>query len=159
MTPTQLATLGAAIAADRELNALPNTQDGAYDIAERLNVAASPDFIVWKSLVSITEIGERMDGGEVETLTAGEASRMLMKGRYSMEGVNPSVRDNRTFFDRVFSGDSRAKTRASLSVLWRRKATEGEAIFAVGVGSNADPATMAHEGRINYGDVFAARAL
>lgn len=44
LTPSQYATLGAYIAATPALNSIPNTPDGAYEIAEILNTPTVPGY-------------------------------------------------------------------------------------------------------------------
>ena len=56
LTTAQLATLRADIAADGVLNAIPNTPDGAYAIADAYNLLAVPTFTVWCSTVATDDI-------------------------------------------------------------------------------------------------------
>lgn len=157
MTADELTVLAAAIAADAELSAFSETHKGAYGIAELLNTTAVPDFTVWRSNVSITEIGETLDGAEVEGLTTAQSNRMMIGGTYAVDGVNASISKSRSFFDSLFSTAEGAVTGPALAMLWRRLATRGEVIFATGSGTEADPATLGREGNISYREVFAAR--
>lgn len=157
LTPAQQTTLKAAILADGTLNAFPNTSDGAAGIAALLNVDSSPAFIVWKTNVSLTEVGDHIDGVELSNLTTAESNRMQVIASYSVDGVNPSVIDRRAMFDDIFNGAGGATTQASLLALWKRTATAGEKIFATGTGSDADPATLDFEGQLSYQDITTAR--
>ena len=54
--PVALAALKAHILADSALNAHPNTPDGAFAIADAMNLAANPDYWVWRTSVPKKEI-------------------------------------------------------------------------------------------------------
>ena len=157
LTTAQLATLKADILADGTLNAQPNNSDGAFTIAAAYNSAASPNFTVWKTMVSINDVGKKFNGSELAGLTTGNQSRLQTLAAYLASGVNPSLIDNRLFFDDVFSGAGGANTRANLLALWKRLATRGEKLFATGTGSDPSPATLTFEGNLNYQDVLTAR--
>jgi len=159
MTPAQLQTLKTDILADPALSSQPNTPDGNDAIARAYNANASPDFTVWKTNVTINEVGKKFNGTELAGLTTGNQTRLQTLAQYLAGGVNPSLPDNRAFFDDVFSGAGGTNTRANLLALWKRLATRAEKLFATGTGSNASPATMTWEGAISYQDVTAARNL
>ena len=55
MTSAQLATLKAHIDASSDLNVFPNNSDGAVEIAKLLDLAASPDYYVWRTNVTRQE--------------------------------------------------------------------------------------------------------
>lgn len=157
LTTAQLATLKADILADPVLAAKPLNSDGAFDIAKAYNLAASPAFTVWKTLVPIGEVGKAFSGSELAGLTTGNQSRLQTLAQYLADGVNPSILENRQFFDDVFSGAGGVNTRAKLLALWKRLATRGEKLFATGTGSDASPATLVFEGQISYQEVEQAR--
>lgn len=56
LSPTQYATLRAAIQADPVLNAIPIGGDGDIAIAEAFNALATPDFLVWRPDVPVRDI-------------------------------------------------------------------------------------------------------
>jgi hypothetical protein len=157
MTPAQYATLKAAILADSTLAALPITDNGSSQIADAMNQIAVPDFVVWKTNVSITAVGDAINGGELSGLTTLNSTRLQTIALYSTNGVNPSIADRRQFFDDVFSGAGGALTRAKLLTLWKRLALRIEKVYAVGTGTDASPATLSFEGTITYRDVTTAR--
>ena len=157
LTPAQQATLKAAIEADGTLNAFPNDGDGAFAIAQLLNQPFNPAWTVWKTFVSLTEVGNNFDGAEVEGLTTAESNRLQVMAGYSADGINPSLLDRRAFFAGVFSGAGGTVTRPKLDALWRRLATYGEKIFSTGTGTSVSPATLTFEGSLSYQDVLAAR--
>lgn len=153
LTPAQQITLKAAVIADVQLNAFPRTQDGAYAIASLLNQAASPSFTAWKTNVAINDVGKAFNGTELAGLTTGNQSRLQTIALYLAGGVNPSLADNRAFFDDVFSGAGGTATRAKLLILWKRLATRVEKIFATGTGTDIAPATLVFEGTVSGTDV------
>lgn len=157
MTSAQLTTLKAAIDADGVMSAYPIRDDGYYDLAIYLNQTATPAFTVWKTNVPLSEVGRKFNGAELGGLTTANHTRLQTIGTFLIEGVNPSLADNRAFFDDVFSGAGGANTRAALLALWKRAATRVEKIFAVGAGSDASPATMGFEGPVSPTDVQLAR--
>lgn len=157
LTVQQQATVKADILANPDLNAQPNNSDGAFEIARLYNLNAAPNFTVWKSAVTIGEVGQKINGTELAGLTTANNTRLQTLAMYLAGGVNPSIPDNRQFFDDVFSGAGGANTRANLLVLWKRLATRIEKLFATGTGSDPSPATLIFEGPISYQDVGAAR--
>lgn len=158
MTSQQLVTLKADILADPVLAAQPNNSDGDFAIAAAYNLQASPAFIVWKTLVSITQVGGNIVATELAGLTSLNLTRLQTIVTFLGDGVNPSLSDIRAFFDDVFSGSGGTGTRAKLLALWKRSATRFEKKFATGTGSDASPATMVLEGPLQPDDVRAARA-
>jgi hypothetical protein len=156
LTPAQQATLKADIQADAAFNSLPQNSDGAFAIAEAYKLLASPDWTVWKSNVTINEVGKKFNGSELAGLTTGNQTRLQTLAQYLAGGVNPSLLDNRQFFDDVFSGAGGAVTRANLLILWKRLANRAEKLFSTGTGSNSAPATMTFEGTLSYQDVLQA---
>jgi hypothetical protein len=157
LTAPQLATLRAAIDADQVLAAFPNNPDGHIEVAKAFNASASPSFTVWKSNVSINDVGKAFNGSELAGLTTGNQTRLQTIALYLAGGVNPSIASNRAFFDDVFSGAGGTNTRAALLALWKRLATRGEKLYATGTGSDASPATLVVEGAISARDVEEAR--
>ena len=157
LTTAQQAALKAAILADPVLNAFPNTGDGAYAIRDLLIKEFTPDFIVWKSKVPIGAIGVGFNSAELGGLTTANTNRLIALAHYLLDGINPSIPANRAFFDDIFNGAGGVLTRASLAVLWKRKATYIEKILASGTGTDALPATMLFEGGLSHDEVFAAR--
>lgn len=157
LTPAQKTTLKADIIANPDLNSKPNNTDGAFDIAALYNLNATPSFTVWKTNVSIDDVGKKLNGTELAGLTTANNTRLQTIAIFLAGGVNPAVPDNRQFFDDVFSGAGGTNTRANLLVLWKRLASRVEKLYATGTGSDASPATMTFEGPISYQDVDQAR--
>ena len=157
LTPAQRQTLKAAINAVPEWAALSNNEDTADFISKELDKAAAPTFSVWRTSVALSEVAGNVDGVELVGLTAIKLAAyqsLLLAG-----SVNPSNARLRAGFDQVFSAAGGNTTRPLLLALWKRVATAGEKIFAVGAGSDASPATLVIEGIISRLDVVEARAL
>lgn len=157
LTAEQETTIKADIIAQGDLNVFPNNTDGAYSIAQLYNAQATPTFTVWKTNVSINEVGKKFVGTELAGLTTGNQTRLQTLAAYLASGVNPSLIDNRNFFDDVFSGAGGTNTRASLLALWKRTATRLEKLLTTGTGSDAVPATLGFEGQVSYQDIHKAR--
>jgi len=165
LTSAQLVTLKADIAANtnttttypgvqiKDLNLLNG--DHADAIAKWYNTTASPDFVVWRSNVPISEVGKSFNGTELAGLTTGNQTRLQTLALYFADGVNPSLADVRSFFDDVFSGAGGTTTRANLAVTWKRLANRVEKVLASGTGTTQSPATMGFEGTITYQDLHA----
>lgn len=165
LTPAQSATLKTDIAANTnqingvQIKDMPNNSDANDAIAKWYSGQASPDFTVWKSNVPITEVGRKFNGAELAGLTTANVGRLQCIALYSASGVNPSLADQRAFFDDVFSGAGGVVTRPALLVLWKRLAKRIEKLLSTGTGSDASPATMVFEGSITLTDVETARNL
>lgn len=61
MELAQLQALKAYIDADPVLSAIPNTNDGAYQVRDALNALASPTYTVWKTNASVDDIFDAID--------------------------------------------------------------------------------------------------
>lgn len=162
LTPQQLTALKADILADAVLAALPNTPDGNTAIAAAYALAAAPDFWVWRSFVSDTEIYE----ATTEGLTW---SWSIFIGRSQGErdawhcmvgtkgGINPSLVNVRAAVTDIFSGAGGVAQRTYLTTIGRRLATRIEKLLASGTGSTAAPAVLGFEGMLSADDVQQAR--
>ena len=139
------------------LNAFPNNPDGAFEIAAAYNALASPAYTVWKTRVTIGEVGKKFNGTELAGLSTLNNTRLQTLAVFLVDGVNPSLPDNRQFFDDIFSGAGGVTTRANLLALWKRLASRIEKLLATGTGSDASPAILGFEGTISYNDVHDAR--
>lgn len=157
LTPAQMATVKADILANNDLNTQPNNTDGAFEIARLYNLQASPAWTVWKTNVSLNDIGKKFNGTELAGLTTGNQTRLQTIAAYLIGGVDPSIIDNRAFFDDVFSGAGGTNTRAALLALWKRTSTRFEKLLSTGTGSDAVPATLGYQGVVSYQDIQAAR--
>jgi len=158
LTPAQLATLKSDMAAN-----FPGLPD--EEAAAAYNVAASPDYWVWRNLVTESEVYESpsVDGtfwSWTIYIARSQAEREAWRQMVSMRGgLKPSLANVRIGVADIFSGAGGAAQRTHLLTVGRRKATRGEKLFAAGTGSTADPATMAVEGLITATNVSEARNL
>lgn len=157
LSPQNLATLKAAIGADQALAALPNNSDGAFAIAAALNQSAAPDFIVWKTSVTIDEIMRNgMDWARVDNLSVGKARIWDWLGRIgSFDASKVNVRAG---IEACWVGTAAdLAVRAAVYARCKRNASRVEKLLATGTGSDESPATMVAEGPINYQEVEASR--
>lgn len=163
LTPAQLATIKAAIVADGTLNAIPNNSDGNTEVAEALNLDASPAFWVWKSRVTESEYTAQ---ASVDATTwswpayiaRSQGERDGWQRMFSDGAVDPSQVNVRQGIADIFSGTGIAVTqRTHLLTVSRRNASRVEKLLATGTGSTAAPATMGFEGPITYFQVADAR--
>jgi hypothetical protein len=152
MTPQQLTTLKAAILADAAM--LVNVNSGNYRaVADALNVAASPAFIVWKTNVSVDEIMRNgMDWARVDNLTVGKARIWDWLGRLgTFDSSKPNIRVG---IDAAWVGTAAdLAVRAAIYIHCKRSASVAEKILATGTGNDAVPATMGFEGNVSERDV------
>lgn len=155
LTQPQRVTLKAAILADPVMAALA-AQGAPAAIAEALNTNADPVFVVWKTNVSVDEIMRNgMDWARVDNLSVGKARIWEWMGRLgAFNCARPNIRSG---IDATWAGTAADLTvRATVYTHCKRPATKLEKVFATGTGTDADPATMTVEGRIEWPDVQAA---
>jgi hypothetical protein len=95
MTPAQLLTLKAAIAAETDPTFVALRNAGATGaMADFYNVSHAT-FVVWKTFVSLNAIGDKINGVEWANLTQLNVSRLQCMSDYAPQGVNPSLSDRR----------------------------------------------------------------
>jgi hypothetical protein len=152
LTTAQLAVFKTDILADSTFNNLPHNDDGALVIRDAYNSVFVPNFTVWKTSVPIDQVGQHFNGTELAGLTTANNTRLQTIALY-LDYVNPTIADNRQFFDDVFSGAGGANTRAALLALWKRFALRIEKLFATGTGTDLSPATLVYEGTVSIADV------
>lgn len=162
LTPAQLTALKAAIAADQELAAIPQTTDGAIAVAQALNLPADPAWVVWRTSVSRQEILQNgFDWTRLDNLSVGKAR--VWNEIFAGEGetLNPSKANVRVGIESVWVGTAQdLAVRAAVYVHCKRNATRAQKIFSTGTGSDAVPATMNvginEEFQLNFNDVESA---
>lgn len=153
LSTAQNSTLAAFIAGDGTLNALPNTADGNAAVALALQAVASPDFFVWKSRMTRSEIYAALVWTEVVLLATGKQATFQML--LSEGTINPADPNIQAGFVAIFTSTT---TLTNLTTAARRKANRLEKLYATGTGSTGSPATMAIEGSVTYQDVAQARS-
>lgn len=157
LTTAQLSTLKAAISAETTpaFVGYRNANDKS-SMAAWYNGDSSPAYIVYKTNVAINEVGKKFNGTELAGVSSLNQTRLQTIGVFLAAGVNPSLADNRAFFDDVFSGAGGTTTRANLLALWKRTATRFEKLYATGNGADLTPSTLVVEGQINGKTITAA---
>lgn len=160
LTPAQAQTLAAAIAADPVLNAIPLGSDGDAAIAAAFNLAASPDFYVWRTNVPKSQVKDAIN--YTTFISRSQAERDAFTFMMSDNMINPSLPNIRTGVADIFSGSGAVPIaqRDALTAVFRRKATRAEKLFAntaAGNGAQATPANLVVEGNISGSDVALAR--
>lgn len=159
LTSAQLTTLKAAINAETDPAFVALRTAGSTGLmAEWYNVDST--FIVWKTRVSVEEVGDAIKSGAIVGLTSLKMQRLqLLTGDLSGGNINPSNADRRAGFDAIFDGvGDEATTRTQLAVLWKRAATRGEKVFATGTGTTGTPGNLVYEGSITDTDIVRALA-
>lgn len=162
LTPAQLATLKADIAANPDLASQPMNSDGDFEIARLLNLDATPTFFAWRSAVPMDEIMQNgFDWTRVDNLTVGKARIWdWMRGTGT---INPSQANVRAGILAVFGTAGDLSMRQSIFGHCQRPATRLEKLLAVsGNGTTVTeggigPATLGYEGSISYQQVAQAR--
>lgn len=164
LTPSQLTTLKAAILADPVLSAKPNNSDGWFDTAALLNQVATPNYFVWKTSVSVSEIIlNGFDWTRVDNLTVGKAR--IWEWMTQIGTINPSQANVRSGINACFSVQGAdAANRQAIYDHSNRLATRAEKLFASGSGTTPTdqgigPSTMTFEGNLSASDVEQARNL
>lgn len=163
LTQSQLTTLKAHI------EATPAYAQWVADsvwsaIADDLNLSTSPDFIVWKTSVTLDEIMQNgFDWTQVDNTTVGKARIWEWMFANESKAINPSKLNIRAGIDEAWKGTAAMlAVRASVYAHCKRAATKLEKLFATGTGSDASPATLANgasgyvEGEISSWEVQTA---
>ena len=165
LTITQKTTVKNDIAANSDLNILPNDEPGNYAIASLYNAEASPAFWVWKSAVTEEEIvGQPSVDNTLFSWSAyigrGQGERDGWMRLFRSGKVNPSMPNVQAAVLDIFSGVGTVAVaqRTHIQATFRRKATRLEKLLSTGTGSAGSPATMGFEGKIDLQDVADARA-
>ena len=142
-----------------QIKDIPNDGDGNLCVATWYNLLASPDFYTWHFNRS------RMDNRRAILNTAGAGNQLdsLTGGKRDSlfwcldDNIQPSLSSVRTTIDDLTGGQSILKS--AILDSFKRKATNGEKVFAVGTGSFASPADGAIEQLITATDVNSALNL
>ena len=154
LTTAQLQVLRTSILAEIDpIFATYRTQGSTGQMAEWFNQPSAT--VVWKTSVPKNEVGKAFQATALAAITAGNNDKLANFAAWN-DVIDPSRADQRGFFNDVFSVAAGATTRAALDELWRRFATRGERIFAVGTGTTLAPSTLEFEGQITNDDVVRA---
>jgi hypothetical protein len=124
-------------------------------VADYMNAASDPAFIVWKSFVSRDDVMlNGFDWTRVDNLSVGKAR--IWDWINQSGGFNPSKANIRAGIDATWTGTAAdLAVRAAVYVHCKRSASRVEKLFATGTGTTNDPATMAVEGALTSDDISA----
>jgi hypothetical protein len=182
LSAAQLAALKADIAANVntipagqpfagvQVKLVPATEEGNGVIAFWYNLAATPDYWVWRTFVPDAEIYETTTGDGTAWswsiyIARSQAERDAWRQMVNMKGgVNASLANVRAGVADIFSGAGGAAQRTHLLTVGRRLAGNAEKLFSAATaggvgqrGGTANPDTMAFEGPLTLTDVLNAR--
>lgn len=158
LTPEQQASLQSFVQADPTLGQLPSGNSSALQIANALNLPASPTFTVWKTAVTQDEIMQNgFDWVRVDNLSVGKARIWEWMFDNESTSINPSKANVRLGIDEMWKGTAAdLAVRAAVYAHCKRLANGIEKLLATGTGSDVSPATMGAEGELTYLDVVFA---
>lgn len=154
LTPAQQVTLKAAILANNDISGTIPGPDGAFAIADYLNIIASPAFIVWRSDVNPDEVMKNgMDWTQVDNLSVGKAR--IWEWLTKLGTINATKPNVRAGIDATWTGTAAMLlVRAAVYVHCKRSANRVEKLLATGTGTDLSPATMTYEGTVSYLDIM-----
>lgn len=157
LTGEQQLVLKSFVEADPVLSLLPHDNGGALEIANTLNMQASP-WTVWKTAVTQDEIMQNgFDWTQADNLSVGQARIWEWLFDNDSKSINPSKTNVRLGITECWKGTT-AKVAVATAVFvhCKRFANGIEKILSTGTGSDESPATMGAEGTLNYLNVFSA---
>jgi hypothetical protein len=123
---------------------------------DAFNALVSPDFIVWKTSVTSSEVMlNGFDWTRVDNLSIGKSR--IWEWMFQFGTIDASKPNIRAGIDATWVGTAAdLAVRAAVYVHCKRSATLAEKLLATGTGSDASPATMEFEGQLTTDDVVAA---
>lgn len=154
LTNAQLLVLKAAILNESDPTFVGyRTANDKPSMAAWFNADSSPAFIVWKTSVTVAQVGQAMLSSDVANLTTANTNRLQVMAAFSGGAFNPSIADVRAGFDSVFSVAGASGTRAALLALYKRTARRIEKLYATGTGTDVSPGTLVFEGTVDGGHI------
>ena len=163
LTSEQNAAIKADILANPDLNAIPNTQDGAFAIADLYKQVVVPSFFIWRPEGQL--VAEIMSNGfdwvRVDNLTVGRAR--IWDYMRDIGTINGSKANQRAGVLAAFNQAADLAMRLAIFGHLQRPATRIEKLFATGAGTTTTdqavgPATTTWTvGAPSYSDIFNAR--
>jgi hypothetical protein len=178
LTPSQLATLNTAIQNDPVLNAIPNTENGAQEIASAFNQLASPDFWVWRPFTSVDDILDQIVWGAFTPLDAPDGTaawtnrslacqgkqfnlQNLVLGRGQLAtgraNIRSGLQDSTTNLPAGLGGNVQSAGWVNIRNAIMRRATRAERLLATGTGSTGSPGSIAEDITVTRDDILNAR--
>lgn len=163
LSDAQKALLRDHIIASGDLNIYPNSNDGNIEVKNLLNLQAAPDFYVWRSEVSRSEV-YNLTSAEATTWNwttyknQGATEQNAWTQMFMGDRADFSKPNLRAGIAAIFTGSAQANAqRDHCLAMGKRLAKRGEKVLGTGTGSLAVPATMTFEGSLTADDVEQAR--
>lgn len=159
LTTEQLATFKAAFLAETDPELVAYRTNGQTPlIAAWYNRPAVPAHIVWRTSVTQDEIMQNgFDWTRVDNLSVGKARIWEWLFDNEAHSFNPSKANVRAGIEATWVGTAAdLAVRAAVYTHCKRSATRIEALFAVGVGTDASPSTLVFDGQLPEYDVTLA---
>ena len=161
LTTEQLHVFRAALLAETDPDLVFRRDNGqAGRVAEWYNEPRVPSLIVWKTSLQLEEITSNgFDWVRVDNLSVGKARIWEWMFGGEDNSINPSKPNIRAGIAEVWKGTA-ADLAVQATVLnhCKRGTSRIEALFAVGTGTAAAPATMGFEGLLTEMDISLATA-
>ena len=159
LTPEQIPVFRAALYAVTDPEFVGYREAGmARPMTEWWNRPADPPKTVWKSNLELEEITSNgFDWVRVDNLSVGKARIWEWMFGNENKSINPSKPNIRAGIAEVWKGTA-ADLAVQATVLnhCKRGTSRIEALFAVGTGTDAAPATMGFEGLLTEMDISLA---
>jgi hypothetical protein len=133
---------------------VPNATEHTAQAA--LNSLASPDYYIYKGMLTPEEVGSKIQLDDVGNMTVGDVDKLNAFFRLRPGGFNASDVNDRSGFNNVLSAAAADDSQQALIVLWRRLATNYENLFATGNGAIGTPSTAVLIGPISLDDTINA---
>ena len=176
MTPAQLTTLGAYIAAQPDLNTYQLGLDQAYAIASLLNQPST--FVVWATTTSAANMSDAIVWADLTPTDAPDGTQVWLDRAMACQGKQFNLQILLASRDQISTGKANVRAGfqdaltnvpsgvggALVSAGWvtmktvmQRNASRVESVFATGTGTTASPGALVWEGQIDPQTVQAAR--
>lgn len=121
-------------------------------VAAFYNQTATPDFIVWKPTLAISDVLDNFiadDWTAMDNLTVGQ-DRIWVNLK-EVGSLKPASSAHRAALTECWKGTAaKVAVKDRILNMGKRTANNVEKLLATGTGSQADPATMGHEGGIEW---------
>ncbi len=148
LTPAQQTALKTYINGQADLSAAVAIRDWPA-VAIALNQPSNPALYVYKSSVSLGEIGRAMLQADIANLTTANTSRLQVIAQFADAGRVVPTADMQSGFASIFSVSGASGTRANLTALWQRQALRIEGVLATCPCTSATPGALNYEGTIS----------
>lgn len=143
LSPAQATALRTNILASEFAAQCQPFGDGPTDIASAYNLPASPAFVVWRTNVTVSEIGNAWVGTDIDGMSALNMQRLQLLLASSPSGVfDMSRADRRAGFENPFGASASNPSRVAMRAAWQRNVTRFERIYTSGTGTAATPGAL-----------------